>query len=134
MHFNAFIVIPNHGVADPRAQDVRGQGFQTGQRIFHRPGGVAGIERRADVFLAGGFDQGHQFPRLHVARVVFDRDLYPGVHRLAAAGLADFNGVGHARLDATFRFAIVAHAENAAQNRRAEGFGDANSQSQVLLG
>src|SRR5439155_16412260 len=51
-----------------------------------------------------------------------------------AAGPAHFDGVGDARLDATLGFPVVAHAEDATDDRRAEGLRDPNAQRQMFLG
>ena len=86
------------------------------KKLQNRPGRVAGVQGDADVLLARFLAQAGQFPGLHVAGVVFNGDLDAGVQRLTARGAANFDGVGHARLDAAGGCAVVAHAQDAAED------------------
>ena len=56
--------------------------FQAGQGIFHGPNGVARIHVGAYEFFPGLLDELHDFPRLHIATVIFHGDFYACVLRL----------------------------------------------------
>src|SRR5256885_2741063 len=58
-------------------------------RVFHGPAGVAGINVCTDVIFASGFDEGHKFPALHVAGVIFDGHFDAGVQGFAAFGRSE---------------------------------------------
>ena len=66
--------------------------------------------------------------------VIFDGDFDAGIQRLTAGGLANFDRVRHARLDAARRLAVSSHAENAAERGRLQRLRDADAQGEMLLG
>src|SRR2546425_13378113 len=66
--------------------------------------------------------------------MIFHGDLYARVYRAASAGLAYLYRVRNAPFDSALAFAVIAHAQNATNNRRPEGVGHPNSQRQVFFG
>ena len=126
--------LPDHVVAQARADGIRTEAFEHVERVFERPCGVAGVDIRADEIPARGFDEIDEFPRVHVARVVLDRDLHAGFLRGFFAGLEHLHGVGDAGADAALGLAVVGPAEDHAEDRRAERLRDANARSQMLVG
>ena len=80
-------------------EDVRGERVERQVRILDRPHGIARIEADADGLGTCRLDQPFQLARLHVAGMILDRDLDPGVHETSAHALQDLDGVVDVTVD-----------------------------------
>ena len=87
-----------------------------------------------DEVLARRFDQTHEFPGLHVARVVFDGDLHVGIFRFTLDGLEQLDHRVDVTIDASVALAVAPVAEVAARHGAAQPARGANQQPRVVLG
>ena len=109
-------VFPEHAVADAAANGERAEDFEMEEGFFEGPDGVAGVDIGTDVAFAGGFDEGFEFVRLHVARVVFDGDLDAFAFGFGLAGFDGFDDCFDVLLNAAVAAAVLLIAEVAACN------------------
>ena len=125
---------PEHRVAEARREHVRSHRGERGERILERPAGVARVEVDAHIVRPGRLDERLQFPRLHVAGMVFHRDLHAAVDRPRALGLQHLDRIGDPGTDAAIGKPVVAIAEDHTEGRRAQGLRHPDAERQMLLG
>src|SRR5262249_54540898 len=129
----AMLALPDGGVAEVRRNRERAERLQAVEWILQRPERVAGVEIGENVVVAGSIEEAHQLARVHVARVVLDRDLDTRVQRSRAARATHLRGLLHVPLDATVRQSILPGAEHHPDQWRAHVLCHANPQREMFL-
>ena len=112
---------------------MRREPIERGERILERPARIPRVEVDAHDIGARLLDKREQFARLHVARMVLDRDLHAGIEGARPCLLEHGDRVGDPRADAARREPVVAIAEDDPKRLRPERPRHADAEREVLV-
>jgi putative ABC transport system permease protein len=124
--------LENGRIAHVRRDHVRGERLQRYERVFHAPDRIAGVEAGSDELLAGGLDDSLDLARLHVARVIFERDLDVEVHGFGAHRPEELDRVLHVGFDGQRTEAVFARSHVAAHRLRPHRVGHLQALEDLL--
>ena len=126
--------VPHGAVPHVAREHIWPQRFERQVRVFHRPGGVARVDADAHVVGSCRFHQHFQLARLHVARVILDRELHAGIDDARPHVPQHFQRFVDVPLDAARRLSIERVADDAPDERGAARDGGVDDARQLLLG